>query len=65
MSDTEPEISPPTPTVMPEQKGIQAARAVAGWHLGYRSWADTLVDAYLNPERALANLAREKGEEPE
>lgn len=21
----------------------------AGWHLGYRSWADNIVNAYLNP----------------
>ena len=46
----------------PDPKGMEAARAVAGWHLGYRSWADTLIDAYLNPEEALENLRAEKAE---
>lgn len=40
--------------------GVAAARAVAGWYLGYRSWADDLLDAYLNPEAALELLKKEK-----
>lgn len=32
------------------EAGLKAARAYAGWHLGYRSWADNIVNAYLNPQ---------------
>jgi hypothetical protein len=53
----------PRPRQEPDQKGLEAARQVAGWHLGYRSWADTLVEAYLNPEEALENLRAEKAED--
>ena len=42
------------------EKGLQAARAVAQWHLGYPYWADKLVSAYLDPERALEALRAEK-----
>lgn len=45
-----------------DPEGIRAARAVAVWHLGYGSWADTLVRAYLNPKEALERLEREKEE---
>lgn len=51
------------PTVEPDTRGINAARAVAHWRLGYGSWADTIIDAYLNPERALENLRLEKAED--
>lgn len=44
----------------PDAKGLAAARAVAGWHLGYREWADQLIDAYLNPEAAMETLRKEK-----
>lgn len=42
--------------------GLQAAQAVAHWHLGDSYWADRIVSAYRNPERALARLARDKRE---
>lgn len=45
------------------EKGLRAARAVAQWHIGDPSWANLIVDAYLNPERAIEQLAREKGGE--
>lgn len=58
-------------TPMPEpstphthDEGLRAARAVAGWYLGYQSWADQLIDAYLDPDEALRKLAVAKGEEP-
>jgi hypothetical protein len=47
----------------PDENGLRAARAVAGWHLGYPSWADKLIGAYLNPEVALENLRREQGDD--
>lgn len=46
-----------------DEEGLRAARAVAGWYLGYQSWADTLIGAYLNPQEAMENLRREKGED--
>jgi hypothetical protein len=46
-----------------DEGGLRAARAVAGWYLGYASWADQIIGAYLNPEEALKNLRREKGED--
>lgn len=44
----------------PNTEGLAAARAVAGWHLGYPGWADTLIAAYLNPAAALAQLEKDK-----
>lgn len=43
-----------------DAEGMRAARAVAQWHLGYTSWADLIVNAYLNPEAAMVTLEREK-----
>lgn len=45
-----------------DEEGLRAARAIAGWYLGYSSWADKIIGAYLNPDEALKNLRREKGE---
>lgn len=42
------------------EEGMRAARAVSQWHIGDRSWADAILDAYFNPERAMKNLALEK-----
>jgi len=39
---------------------IEAARDVAGWHLGYRSWADKIIRAYKDPKQALADLKAER-----
>jgi hypothetical protein len=47
----------------PDPKGLAAAQAYTAWHIGDRSWAAEIVRAYLNPEIALAELKREKGEQ--
>lgn len=44
----------------PDRKGLEAARAVARWELGYPDWADRLIGAYLDPERALRILEANK-----
>lgn len=44
---------------------MQAARERAGWELGDRSWAETIVGAYLWPEADREALAKEQGGEPE
>jgi hypothetical protein len=36
----------------PDEKGLAAARRLAGWELGDGYWADKLIRAYLNPEEA-------------
>ena len=41
------------------EEGLKAARAFAQWHLGYPSWGDSIVDAYLNPERTMRVLKEE------
>lgn len=46
--------------VEPSAEGLSAARAVSQWHIGFSSWADILIHAYLNPEKALAALKLEK-----
>lgn len=43
--------------------GLQAARAVSSWELGYPDWADKLIRAYLNPELARRELAIERGDD--
>jgi hypothetical protein len=42
------------------EERMRVARSVAGWHLGYSSWADQIIAAYCNPEYAREELAREK-----
>ena len=37
---------------VPDEAGLYAARRKAGWELGYPGWADSIIDAYLNPEAA-------------
>ena len=34
---------------VPDEAGLYAARRYAGWEIGDPSWADTIIDAYLNP----------------
>lgn len=34
------------------EKGMQAARRFAGWHLGDKGWADLIIEAYTEPGRA-------------
>lgn len=38
------------------EAGLSAARRFAGWHIGDRSWADLIIEAYLNPERVEREL---------
>lgn len=54
-------------TLPDHDERMKVARALAGWHLGYSSWADHIIAAYVDPERARAELAhakREAGVEP-
>lgn len=44
----------------PDAEGLSAARAVAQWHIGDHYWADKIITAYLNPERARTALLFEK-----
>lgn len=44
---------------VPDQQGLTAARRVARWYIGDSRWADTIVDAYLNPDRANKTLKEE------
>lgn len=37
-------------------RGLFAARKVAGYEIGDESWGDTLVEAYMDPDRAIAKL---------
>lgn len=49
--------------VEPDKNGLYAAQQVAGWRIGDRYWADIIIDAYLNPEKALEALRIERGED--
>lgn len=42
------------------REGLQVARAYAAWHIGHPDWADSIIDAYLNPRRALEALNADK-----
>lgn len=42
------------------EAGLRAARRYAGWHLGYQSWGDNIIHAYLNPEAAIKALDAEE-----
>lgn len=46
--------------VTPDPRGIEVAREVAQYEIGDASWAHVIVDAYLNPERALEELRAEQ-----
>lgn len=48
------------PSVAPSEVGRNVAQQVALWHIGDASWADILIDAYLNPAKAAADLKRDK-----
>jgi hypothetical protein len=43
----------------PNERGLNVARNVAGWHIGDKSWADMIVNAYLHPEEASEKLRQE------
>ena len=36
----------------PSKAGLYAARRYAGWELGDPGWADSIIDACLNPKAA-------------
>jgi hypothetical protein len=38
---------------------LEAARARAAWELGESSWADVILDAFLDPEASREALAEE------
>lgn len=48
---------------LPDQKGLNAARQVARWHLGDPYWADRIIGAYINPEAGLDRLREERAAE--
>jgi hypothetical protein len=50
----------PLAHVEPNQRGLLAARAASRWYLGDSSWAEILINAYLNPDAALAAVRNEK-----
>jgi hypothetical protein len=54
------------PTVPDHEDRMAAAREWAQWHLGYSSWADQIVNAYLDPGLARAELraSKSKYDEP-
>lgn len=33
-----------------DPEGLKRARELAQWKLGYRAWADAILEAYFNPE---------------
>ena len=39
-----------------DEAGLEAARRYAGWELGDGGWADSIIDAYLNPKAANARM---------
>lgn len=43
-----------------DQKGLQAARRYARWHIGDSAWASLILQAYFNPEQANDILDREQ-----
>lgn len=40
-------------------EGVKAARAWAEYHLGDASWADDIIDVYLNPVNAMEILRKD------
>lgn len=42
-----------------EEERMRAAEAVAGWHLGDRTWAGLIVGAYKSPRLAMEVLRAE------
>jgi hypothetical protein len=45
-----------------ERDALIVARRVARWHIGDPSWADLIVNAYLNPDAAMAQLQADQKE---
>ena len=42
-------------------RGCTAARKLAAYYIGDASWADMIIEAYLEPEKAEQELAEEVG----
>ena len=42
-----------------DRDGRIVARRVARWYIGDPEWADTIIDAYLNPNTAQKQLEQE------
>lgn len=42
-----------------DRDGRIVARRVARWRIGDPDWADTIIDAYLNPDTAQRQLEQE------
>lgn len=49
-----------TAPAAPDPEGLRVARQVAQWYIGDSAWAEMIIDAYLNPAKAAANLKKEK-----
>lgn len=43
----------------PDPIGLKAAKRYAGWHIGDAQWAESIIYAYLNPERANEDMDAE------
>lgn len=43
-----------------DSRGIQAARRYARWYIGDGSWADLILEAYMNPDQTFARLDAEQ-----
>lgn len=52
-------LPPPLPLTEDHAARLAAAQRIAEWELGDPSWADVIVAAYLNPDQAAAELARQ------
>src|SRR3712207_4737076 len=48
------------PDASGHEAGLDAARELAQWELGDRSWADVLVDAYRDPVETMRRLDAER-----
>ena len=42
--------------MIPDERGLEVARRLAGWEIGDRRWADKIIQAYLNPEEVAKDL---------
>lgn len=40
----------------PEKTGLTAARRLSNWKIGDPTWADDLIEAYLDPAKAQARV---------
>jgi hypothetical protein len=45
-----------------DAKGLEAARRYAYWHTADRTWADSILNAYFNPDDTNKQLDEEEQE---